>query len=111
MDNHGLKLLTVNAAMAPGRNETRDSALISAAKSGGELSTSAFRCLISVILPPERYQDWLNAPAERSMAFMQLMPAQALRAASGTGAGQAYSNPESKCSHETGFCPPWVKIW
>lgn len=22
-----------------------------------------------------------------------------------------YSNRESKCSHETGFCPPWVKIW
>jgi len=42
-----------------------------------------------VILSPERYQDWLNVPAERSMAFMQLMPAQALRAVSGLGAGQA----------------------
>lgn len=24
-----------------------------------------------VVLPPERYQDWLNAPADRSMAFMR----------------------------------------
>ena len=26
-------------------------------------------------------------------------------------AWERYSNRESKCSHETGFCPPWVKIW
>lgn len=33
-----------------------------------------------VILPPERYQDWLTAPAEHSMAFMQHLPQTALQA-------------------------------
>ena len=30
---------------------------------------------IVVILPPDRYQDWLEAPAECSMAFMRAFPA------------------------------------
>lgn len=34
-----------------------------------------------VILPPSRYQDWLEASAERSMAFMQNLPGDALWAA------------------------------
>ena len=33
-----------------------------------------------VILPPGRYQDWLEAPVEHSMAFMRPYPAEALRA-------------------------------
>lgn len=33
-----------------------------------------------VILPKDRYQDWLVAPAENSMAFMQPFPAQELNA-------------------------------
>jgi putative SOS response-associated peptidase YedK len=31
-----------------------------------------------VILPPERYQDWLEAPVERSMEFMLAYPAASL---------------------------------
>lgn len=34
-----------------------------------------------VILPTERYQDWLGASSEHSMAFMQPMPAESLQAA------------------------------
>ena len=33
-----------------------------------------------VILAPERYQDWLEAPAAYSMAFMQHLPDIALQA-------------------------------
>ena len=33
-----------------------------------------------VILPPERYQDWLVAPAEHSMEFMKPIPAAHLQA-------------------------------
>ena len=33
-----------------------------------------------VILPPERYQDWLEAPAERSMEFIRSCPAESLKA-------------------------------
>jgi putative SOS response-associated peptidase YedK len=33
-----------------------------------------------VILPPERYQDWLEAPAESSLAFMRSIPADELQA-------------------------------
>lgn len=33
-----------------------------------------------VILPKDRYQDWLVAPAEHSMAFMQPFPAQEMNA-------------------------------
>ncbi|OGB35182.1 MAG: hypothetical protein A3F78_03320 [Burkholderiales bacterium RIFCSPLOWO2_12_FULL_61_40] len=33
-----------------------------------------------VILPPERYGDWLAAPVERSMEFLQPCPAQELQA-------------------------------
>jgi len=33
-----------------------------------------------VVLPPERYQDWLRAAPEHSMAFMQPLPAQLLQA-------------------------------
>jgi putative SOS response-associated peptidase YedK len=32
-----------------------------------------------VILPPERYQDWLDAPAEHSQDFMRAHPAQGLQ--------------------------------
>jgi putative SOS response-associated peptidase YedK len=32
-----------------------------------------------VVLPPERYQDWLNASAEQSMGFMAPCPASDLR--------------------------------
>ena len=32
-----------------------------------------------VILPPQRYQDWLQAPAAHSMDFMQPYPAELLR--------------------------------
>ena len=35
-----------------------------------------------VILSPATYQDWLEAPAEHSMAYMRPMPAQALQATS-----------------------------
>jgi putative SOS response-associated peptidase YedK len=31
-----------------------------------------------VLLPPDRYQDWLDAPAARSLAFMQPYPATSL---------------------------------
>lgn len=34
-----------------------------------------------VILPPERYAEWLHAPAQDSMAFMRPYPAEALRCA------------------------------
>lgn len=34
-----------------------------------------------VILPPQRYQDWLQAPLAHAMEFMQAYPAQALQAA------------------------------
>lgn len=44
---------------------------------------------VVVILPPERYQDWLESPAEQSMEFIHLLPALELRAASGVGARQA----------------------
>jgi putative SOS response-associated peptidase YedK len=33
-----------------------------------------------VILPPERYQDWLSATPEHSMAFMQPVPSELLQA-------------------------------
>lgn len=33
-----------------------------------------------VVLPPERYQDCLEAPAEHSMDFMRLCPAHLLQA-------------------------------
>ena len=33
-----------------------------------------------VILPPERYQDWLEAPAEHSMEFIRSCPAESLKA-------------------------------
>jgi putative SOS response-associated peptidase YedK len=33
-----------------------------------------------VIMPPERYQDWLEASAEHSMAFMRAFPAESLQA-------------------------------
>ena len=33
-----------------------------------------------VILPPQSYQDWLEAPFESSMAFMRAFPAAALKA-------------------------------
>jgi len=33
-----------------------------------------------VILPPEHYQDWLQAPAQDSMDFMQPYPVQGLHA-------------------------------
>lgn len=33
-----------------------------------------------VVLPSERYQDWLEAPVDRSMAFMRLCPADSLQA-------------------------------
>ena len=33
-----------------------------------------------VILPPERYLDWLAAPADRSMEFLEPCPAEALQA-------------------------------
>ena len=33
-----------------------------------------------VILPPDRYQNWLEAPAEHSMEFMRPFPAEALLA-------------------------------
>jgi putative SOS response-associated peptidase YedK len=32
-----------------------------------------------VVLPPERYQDWLQAPAEHSMDFMRLCTADLLQ--------------------------------
>ena len=32
-----------------------------------------------VILPPNRYDDWLNAPASHSMEFMQQYPADLLQ--------------------------------
>ncbi len=35
-----------------------------------------------VILPPERYQDWLDAPADASQDFMRTYPSQALQAQS-----------------------------
>ena len=35
-----------------------------------------------VILPPERYQDWLEVPVERSMEFMLAYPIELLQAAS-----------------------------
>lgn len=35
-----------------------------------------------VILPPERYQDWLDAPAQHSMEFMRPIAAEALQAIS-----------------------------
>jgi putative SOS response-associated peptidase YedK len=35
-----------------------------------------------VILPPERYQDWLEVPVEHSMAFMKLYAADLLQAES-----------------------------
>lgn len=37
-----------------------------------------------VVLPPERYQDWLQAPAEHSMEFMQLCLADLLQATQST---------------------------
>ena len=40
-----------------------------------------------VVLSPERYQDWLDAPAERSMAFMQMCPADSLQATEPTSPG------------------------
>lgn len=33
-----------------------------------------------VILPPARYQDWLDAPVERSMEFMRPTPTVGLHA-------------------------------
>jgi len=36
-----------------------------------------------VILPPDRYQDWLTAPAEISMKFMMPIGADALKAVAG----------------------------
>jgi putative SOS response-associated peptidase YedK len=33
-----------------------------------------------IIVPPEQYQEWLTAPAERSMEFMRPYPAEALQA-------------------------------
>jgi len=33
-----------------------------------------------VILPPERYLDWLEAPIEHSMEFMRPYPVEALQA-------------------------------
>ncbi|MDO9142498.1 MAG: SOS response-associated peptidase family protein, partial [Methylobacter sp.] len=33
-----------------------------------------------VVLPPERYQDWLEAPVDLSIAFMRLCPADSLQA-------------------------------
>jgi putative SOS response-associated peptidase YedK len=33
-----------------------------------------------VVLPPERYQDWLCAAPEHSMAFMRPLPAESLQA-------------------------------
>jgi putative SOS response-associated peptidase YedK len=33
-----------------------------------------------VILPPDRYDDWLNAPAARSMELMQQYPSERLQA-------------------------------
>lgn len=38
-----------------------------------------------VILPEARYDDWLSAPAERSMAFMLQYPAEMLAATNGAG--------------------------
>jgi putative SOS response-associated peptidase YedK len=40
-----------------------------------------------VVLPPERYQDWLEASADRSMEFMQLCPADSLLATEPTSPG------------------------
>ena len=37
-----------------------------------------------VILPPDRYQDWLEAPVEHSMDFMRPYPAEALRTTQST---------------------------
>ena len=34
-----------------------------------------------VVLPPDRYQDWLEAKPEQSMAFMQMFPADRLESA------------------------------
>ena len=36
-----------------------------------------------VILPPDRYQDWLEAPVERAMEFMGPFPAEALQVNTG----------------------------
>ena len=33
------------------------------------------------ILPPNQYQDWLEAPVEHSMEFMRAYPADALQSA------------------------------
>jgi putative SOS response-associated peptidase YedK len=33
-----------------------------------------------VVVPPERYQDWLEAPVDLSMTFMRLCPADSLQA-------------------------------
>jgi putative SOS response-associated peptidase YedK len=32
-----------------------------------------------VVLPPDRYQDWLEAKPEQSMEFLQMFPAERLR--------------------------------
>ena len=34
-----------------------------------------------VVLPPDRYQDWLEAKPEQSMKFMQMFPADRLKSA------------------------------
>jgi len=40
-----------------------------------------------VILPSERYQDWLEAPVDHSIEFMRPFPAEALQVTQGTSQG------------------------
>lgn len=47
------------------------------------LSQSNGRKKMIVILPPDRYQDWLTAPAEISMEFMMPVGAEVLQAVAG----------------------------
>ncbi len=46
----------------------------------GRLREPLYEKRMVVILPPERYQDWLQAPAQDSMGFMKPYPAQDLHA-------------------------------
>ena len=58
-------MLTINAAQHPLRNLFHK-------------PTDEKRMV--VILEPEQFEDWLQAPATRSMEFLQPFPAEGLRA-------------------------------